>query len=78
MKSTISSKGQITVPVDIREKLGLVPGTAVRFELVEAGALLKKGAPGTHPVDAVYGKLGLPRRVDELLDEMRGPRQKRR
>ena len=77
MKSVISSKGQVTVPIEIREKLGLVPGTVVKFELSREGALMRKSSTGTHPVDAVYGALRLRRRVDDLLDEMRGPRPKR-
>jgi antitoxin PrlF len=74
MKSTISAKGQITVPASIREKLGLTPGTAVQFELRAGGALLRKGSKGTHPVDQVFGRLKLRKPVDMLLDEMRGPR----
>jgi AbrB family looped-hinge helix DNA binding protein len=78
MKSVISSKGQVTVPAEIREKLGLLPGTVVTFQLSNEGALLKKGGPDTHPVDVVYGKLKLRRPVDELLDGMRGPRPRTR
>jgi AbrB family looped-hinge helix DNA binding protein len=74
MKSTISSKGQITVPVEIREQLGLSPGTVVSFEIREGGALLRKGGAGEHPVDRVFGRLHLDRPVDVLLDAMRGPR----
>jgi len=74
MKSTISSKGQITVPAPVREKLGLAPGTAVQFELREGGVLMRKGSAGTHPVDRVYGRLKLAKPVDTLVDEMRGPR----
>jgi AbrB family looped-hinge helix DNA binding protein len=74
MKSTISAKGQITVPATIRERLGLTPGTAVRFELREGGALMRKGSGGAHPVDQVFGRLKLRKPVDALLDEMRGPR----
>ena len=74
MKSTISSKGQITVPAAVREKLGLAPGTAVLFELTEGGVLMRKGSGGTHPVDQVFGRLKLPKPVDALVDEMRGPR----
>jgi AbrB family looped-hinge helix DNA binding protein len=74
MKSTISSKGQITVPVQVRESLGLAPGTAVHFELREGGVLLRKGSGGRHPVDQVFGRLQFARPVDALLDEMRGPR----
>jgi AbrB family looped-hinge helix DNA binding protein len=74
MKSTISSKGQITLPVEIRDQLGLEPGVVVSFELREDGVLLRKGAAGQHPVDRVFGSLRLEKPVDILLDEMRGPR----
>ena len=74
MKSTISSKGQITVPAEIRESLGLLPGTIVEFELRDGGVFLRKGAFGVHPVDQVFGRLKLAKSVDALLDEMRGPR----
>ncbi|HSS75564.1 MAG TPA: AbrB/MazE/SpoVT family DNA-binding domain-containing protein [Thermoanaerobaculia bacterium] len=74
MKSTISSKGQITVPVEIRDQLGLRPGVVVSFELLEGGVLLRKGTAGQHPVDRVFGHLHLEKPVDTLLDEMRGPR----
>ena len=74
MKSTISSKGQITVPVEVRDQLGLRPGTVVSFELREGGVFLRKGASGQHPVDHLFGRLQLDKPVDVLLDEMRGPR----
>lgn len=77
MKSTVSSKGQITIPAEARDRLGLEPGTAVVFEIVEGGVLIRKGSPEGHPVDRLYGVLRLPQRVDTLLDEMRGPRPKR-
>ncbi|HEY7647642.1 MAG TPA: AbrB/MazE/SpoVT family DNA-binding domain-containing protein [Methylomirabilota bacterium] len=74
MKSTVSTKGQVTLPAVIRQKLGLTPGTAVQFELHEGAVLLRKGSSGAHPVDQVFGRLKLGRPVDALLDEMRGPR----
>ncbi len=74
MTSTISSKGQITVPAKIREQLGLAPGTRVVFELKEDGVFLRKGFEGVHPVDRVYGVLRLEGSVDGAIDEMRGPR----
>lgn len=76
LKSTISSKGQITVPAEIRERLGLDAGTVVLFDIRKDGVLLHKGAVGEHPVDKVFGILKPRRPVDSLalLDEMRGPR----
>ncbi|MDQ7843106.1 MAG: AbrB/MazE/SpoVT family DNA-binding domain-containing protein [Armatimonadota bacterium] len=77
MKSKISSKGQVTVPAEIRSKLGLRPGTVVQFEIHGSAALMRKGSPGGHPVDRVFGTLRLGRPTDALLDEMRGRRPRR-
>lgn len=74
MKSKVSSKGQITLPVEVREKLGLATGTAVQIEFREGGVFLRKGAASAHPVDQAFGCLKLRKSVDALLDEMRGPR----
>jgi AbrB family looped-hinge helix DNA binding protein len=73
MRSTISSKGQITVPAELREELGLVPGTPVVFERRPEGALLRKGSLGEHPVDRLFGRLRLGAGVDAILEELRGP-----
>ncbi len=74
MRSRVSSKGQITIPAELREDLGLREGTLVVFERRPEGAMLRKGTTGEHPVDRVYGLLKLRSSVDVLLDEMRGPR----
>jgi AbrB family looped-hinge helix DNA binding protein len=73
VKSRISSKGQITVPVEVREKLGLKPGTPVVFELREGGAILKKGSGPVHPVDLVYGIARGLGPTDRWIEAMRGP-----
>jgi len=41
MKSVVSTKGQVTLPAEVRAKLGLTVGTAVQFELREGGVLLR-------------------------------------
>jgi len=74
MKSTISSKGQVTIPIGLREKLGLTAGTVVEFELLDGALLLRKGPGDDHPVDRLFGRLSLGKPVDEILDQMRGPR----
>ena len=76
MKSRISSKGQITVPVDVRDQLGLSVGTEIEFVVRDGEAVLRKGGGLTHPVDRIYGRLQLGKSVDTLLDAMRGPRPK--
>lgn len=76
LKSTISSKGQVTVPAEVRAQLGLEAGAVVLFNLRKDGVLLRKGSVGTHPVDKVFGMLKSARPADSLatLDQMRGPR----
>jgi AbrB family looped-hinge helix DNA binding protein len=76
MKSTVSSKGQVTIPIAVRKRLGLAANTTVAFDLREDGVLLRKVVLGHHPVDKVFGLLKPARPVDALalLDAMRGPR----
>jgi AbrB family looped-hinge helix DNA binding protein len=76
MRSRVSSKGQITVPVQVRDELGLTTGTEVEFLVRDGEAVLRKGGGATHPVDRVYGRLRLPKPVDRVVDAMRGPRSK--
>ena len=71
MHSTISSKGQVTVPVEVRRKLGLVPGTRIEFELRGDGALLRKGGHEVHPVDQIFRLIELTDPVDTILSDMR-------
>ncbi len=80
MKSTISAKGQITVPKGVRARYGWNPGTEVEFELKEEGALLRRRRPERHPVWDMMGSLkkgwrwpkGIPHTVDAYIDYIRG------
>ena len=38
----ITSKGQVTIPVEIREQLGLTPNTEVEFEVIGDAVYVKK------------------------------------
>jgi AbrB family looped-hinge helix DNA binding protein len=38
----ITTKGQVTIPQEIREELGLLPNTEVTFEIVDGEARLRK------------------------------------
>ena len=53
--STISKKGQTTIPQEIRERLNLKEGDLVVFELKKDGQVLLKKAPSTD--DIAYLKL---------------------
>ena len=80
MKSTISAKGQITVPKVVRDRYALKPGTEVEFELREDGALLRKRRGQRHPIWDAIGTLkeswrwpkGVAHTVDAYIDYVRG------
>ena len=38
----ITTKGQVTIPQEIREELGLLPNTEVTFDIVDGAARLRK------------------------------------
>jgi AbrB family looped-hinge helix DNA binding protein len=46
MTTTISSKGQITVPVSVRQALGLLPGTKIELKLGPKGTFIAQKASG--------------------------------
>jgi AbrB family looped-hinge helix DNA binding protein len=42
----VTSKGQVTIPLAVRRKLGIEPGSEVEFELDERGARLVRTKTG--------------------------------
>lgn len=72
MKSTVSERGQVTIPKSLRARLGIGPGQVLDFE-AKAGRLVATKVAQRDPVDAVYGILGKPSCTDDALTEMRGP-----
>lgn len=40
--SKVSTKGQVTIPLAIRERLGLHPGTDVEFELTDGSVQIRR------------------------------------
>lgn len=57
LKSSVSSKGQVTIPKEIRDRLGLVPGVEVLFELIDGTAVLKKAATPGSGISEWFGYL---------------------
>ena len=72
MKSTLSERGQITIPKKIREQLGLRPGQELEFETRDGLLIGRKRMVGD-PVSAVTAILN-PLDVDRALEESRGPK----
>lgn len=73
MKTTVSEKGQITIPKRLRDRLGLRPGTVLDFEEANGRLVGRKLLPADS-LDELYGILPLPAGgTDAFIREIRGP-----
>lgn len=78
MATTVTSKGQVTIPKHVRDTLGIEPGTQVTIELSGTGeAVLRKVRP-VEPrpdrFDRALGTIDVPLgcSVDEYMAMIRG------
>ena len=73
----ITSKGQVTIPIDIRQRAGLLPNTEVEFAM-EDGKVVLKPADGLTRGQRMVARLrgsgtaNLDLTSDELFEMMRG------
>ncbi|TCT04815.1 AbrB/MazE/SpoVT family DNA-binding domain-containing protein [Paralcaligenes ureilyticus] len=77
MSTTLTSKGQVTIPKQIRDALDLAPGCAVDFAVNHEGDVLihKVGARASRKPDrfqAARGKADVIWRTDDLMALLRG------
>ena len=68
---TVTQKGQVTIPKDIREKLGIKPGNSVRFRVIGGKCVVEKEVK-EKKIDKWTGYLKGKKRTDELIKELRG------
>lgn len=76
MTTTLTSKGQVTIPKQIRDALNMAPGCSVKFAVNQEGDVVihKVGArPGRKPdrFDAARGKSDVKWRTDDLMALLR-------
>jgi AbrB family looped-hinge helix DNA binding protein len=77
----ITTKGQVTIPVEIRERLGLLPNSEVEFEVVGQAVRLRKvrraqeaGRRGKSIVQRLRGRGTVRMSTDAILALTRGGR----
>lgn len=73
----ITSKGQVTIPQHIRERLGLLPNTDVEWELRDGMAVLQKaqgegGRRGRALIERMRGRGSVRMSTDEIMALTRG------
>jgi AbrB family looped-hinge helix DNA binding protein len=70
----VTSKGQVTIPLEIRQKLGIFPSTEVEFEMHgNVVRLVKKATGGRHGrgtevVARLKGKANIRMSTEEILE----------
>ena len=84
----VTTKGQVTIPQEIRNRLGLLPHTKVEFELAEDHALIRKAADGAGvsargrlALEALRGTGDVRMSTDQIMALTRGearPRKRRK
>jgi AbrB family looped-hinge helix DNA binding protein len=67
----ITTKGQVTIPLEVRERLGLLPHTEVEFTIRGNTAVLTKAGGGTRRgralVQHMRGRGGVAMTTDQIL-----------
>jgi antitoxin PrlF len=64
LSAKVTSKGQTTIPKEVREALGLKPGDLILWEVAEGKALVRR----VEPMDLAYLKA-----LEETLTEWVSP-----
>jgi AbrB family looped-hinge helix DNA binding protein len=75
VKALVTTKGQVTIPKELREQFGIEPGSQVDFVATTDGIRLRKVIDRTKRPAALgcLKKELVGRSVNELLDDLRGP-----
>jgi len=75
MGNAVTTKGQVTIPKAVRERLGIMPGDTVSFELGPDGRVVlvkDDGAPPVSRFEAIIGSAGPGLSTDEIMALTRG------
>lgn len=72
----VTTKGQVTIPKEIRDALGIEPGDEIIFEEGEAGYTIRKKAPttadGSDPFEKYRGSADSDETMPERMRRLRG------
>ena len=70
MNSRVSDQGQVTIPQELRERLGIHPGQVLDFQ-EEGGHLIVRKTPYEDPLDALTGIQHSPGLADDAVRRLR-------
>ena len=75
MVTTVTSKGQVTIPKPVRDQLGIGTGSAVEFEMGPDGRVSLVKADSADPAsrfEALRGRAGRGLSTDQIMALTRG------
>jgi len=77
MSTTVTSKGQVTIPKAVRERMGITPGSEVEFSLNEQGEIVllkcgRKPRPKESPFAKIRGTVKTDMTTDQIMALLRG------
>jgi AbrB family looped-hinge helix DNA binding protein len=76
MATTLTAKGQLTIPKRVRDRLGVKPGSKIDFDLAPDGRVVLIPLGETHPADDRFdravGIAGPGMTTDEWMQLFRG------
>ena len=67
----VTSKGQVTIPKELREKIGIGAGTFIEIEETETGYVIRKKVEND-PLKKYIGFLNNNKSSDDIIKEIRG------
>jgi AbrB family looped-hinge helix DNA binding protein len=74
MSTTVTQKGQVTIPKAVRDRLGIVPGTQVEFSLSQDGQVVlskvdgqRASVPPHHDFARFVGRAGAGLSTDQIM-----------
>lgn len=70
--SSVTQKGQVTIPKEIREKAGIEPGDDLEFEIDKDGTINVRKNIEENPFSEWKDELDLEKSTDEIMEELRG------
>lgn len=69
--TTVTVKGQVTIPKHIRKKLGIVPGAQISF-IEQNDKVIIKSQQVKNPFEKWVGYLKTSKYTDQTMTELRG------
>ena len=69
--ATLTSKGQVTIPADVRQRLGLEAGDRIEFVEMDGGYAIKPAIDDVRSLKGLLRKPAKPVSIEDMNDTIR-------